>query len=74
MNDLTNAEIHVVTLKYTNSSGSFGNLPKSGLIVDHAIFGKLRVIRSDPMTKFTDGGASPFEAHVKCIPVGSMMY
>jgi hypothetical protein len=64
---MENLEVQSVIFKYTDKSGSFENLPKRGTVVDTPL-GKMSVVQAEPMVRFTDGGRSPFEVHLKCRP------
>ena len=59
-------QLHRIILSYTDSSGSFNNLPKVGSAINTE-WGKLTIRKVEPMTRYTDGGATPFEVQLTCI-------
>lgn len=50
-------ELQELIFSYQDDSGSFSNMPKRGQRMESPL-GRIEVIESIPMSKYTDGGAS----------------
>jgi len=58
-------ELHRLILTYVDSSGSMNNLPKRGEIIDTE-WGILTILNVEPITRYLDGGATPFTVQLTC--------
>lgn len=56
--------LEYLIFSYIDRSGSFNNVPKRGEEIESP-FGKVYVVKCDILTKYTDGGATPFTVELK---------
>ena len=62
---MKNLRIERVEFRYTDESGSFKNIPRRNDKIQTSL-GELSVWTAEAVTRFTDGGASPFEVKIIC--------
>lgn len=62
---LNGLQLHRLILTYVDSSGSMNNMPKRGDIIDTE-WGILKIRDVESMTRYLDGGATPFTIQLTC--------
>lgn len=57
-------QLEYLIFSYIDDSGSFENVPKRGDEMDSPL-GRIHIVKSDILTKYTDGGQKPFYVELK---------
>lgn len=61
---MKNLQLEYLIFSYTDDSGSINNVPRRGDEIETPL-GKVSIVRFDILTRYADGGASPFTVELK---------